>query len=295
MTWKLGALVCSLSYGLQMIVIKLLSRRGFRTVKILWYLMAGSVPVLWFFYHWSSPHAFQASFPLVLLAAVGGNLLGFYAFVKAIEQSDVSLVSPLLSLSPLFMLLTSWVMLSEFPDFQGLLGILAITVGTYQLAKSPDMGGLEPLQRLWEDIGVRWALLASFVWSITANIDKLAVMRATPIGYSFAFHVAFTLVFLPVYLYFTTRNDRGRSIPFGGVAIPIIVGLLGAGVLQATMSGSQMYAIMETDVAYIIALKRAGMLVSVLGGGLFLGEANLRQRFLASVIVFLGLVGIIFR
>lgn len=295
MGWRLGAFICSFSYGLQMILIKVLSQRGYQTVKILWYTMAGSVPLLFLFLKMTSPHTIQSSFSFVLVFAVGGNLLGFYGFVRAIELSDVSLVSPLLSLSPLFMLLTSWLMLSEFPNVWGLIGILAVSIGTYLLAKDPGMSGFEPVRRLWRDHGVRWALLVSFVWSITSNIDKLAVQRATPISYSFWFHVTFSVVFLPLYLYFSSRKGEGSGeIPFSRAGLWIVIGLLTSGFLQAVLSGSQMYAIMQTDVAYIIALKRAGMLISVLGGGLLLGEHNFRQRLLASLVVFIGLCGIIF-
>jgi len=257
--------------------------------------MACSVPVLLGFYLLTAPHDITGNFPLPLLFALAGNLFAFYGYVRAIELTDVSLVSPLLSLSPLFMLLTSWLMLSEFPDRSGLLGIIAVTTGTYFLAKDPQKKGLEPFRALLADAGVRWALVVSFVWSVTANIDKLAVRESTPIGYSFWFHVGFALLFLPMYLYFRDPETPAKNQNDDISWVPILLlGLLGAGFLQALMSGSQMYAIMQTDVAYIIAIKRAGMIVSVLAGGLILGESNFRMRLFATCIVFLGLLGIIF-
>jgi len=256
-------------------------------------MMAGAVPFLFFFSRMTAPHSFESHFPLVLFLAVAGNLLGFYGYVRAIELTDVSLAMPLISLTPFFMILTSWLMLAELPDLQGLIGIVAVVIGTYFLSRKPGMSGLRPLYALLEDRGCRYALMTALVWSVQANIDKFAVRATDPVVYSFWFHVLFALLLLPFVLY---RRPRLRETTAKTAVWKwIIFGILAVGFLEALLSGAQMMAITDVQVSYVIAVKRAGMLFSVLGGGLIFAEEDLKRRFLSATIVFVGLLSIVLR
>ncbi len=299
-TWQLLAIICSFSYALQNLFIKGLTRRRINSLFLLWLLMGLAVPVLLVFTYFTPPPTYENHFPLVLFIAVFGNLFGFYGYVRALELSDVSLVMPLISLTPFFMILTSWLILSELPDLQGLVGILGVVAGTYLLTRSSEMSGFRPFLALFEDPGCRWALFVSFIWSIQANIDKLAARAARPLIYSFWFHVLFTLLLLPLVLFRRGKLMKEKpgdthisgSSPWPGY---IFGGIIAAGTLEAVLSGTQMLAITEIQVSYVVAIKRAGMLVSVLGGGLLFEEEDLPRRFLAASVVFLGLLAIILR
>ncbi|MFB6344873.1 MAG: EamA family transporter [bacterium] len=302
MIWQVFATLCSVSYAFQNLAVKGLNRRRVSSINVLWYMFAAAVPILLVFYRTLAVPGIEPLFPVYLGLGVTINIFSFYGYVRAIELTDVSLVSPLLSLSPLFMLFTSWVMLDELPDLMGLLGVLAIVVGTYFLSRTKGGSGLEPFRRLLQDPGVIWALVVSMVWSITANIDKLAVRTSTPITYAFWFHALFAILFTPIFLVlrdnkiFTGENADKSS--FKGFIPPIYLvggGLLAVGVLQAVMSATQMIAVIRTKVTYVIAIKRAGMLISVLGGGFLFKERNTGRRFFAATLVFVGLIGIMFR
>lgn len=293
--WQIHASLCALSYAGQNLVVKALTRRSVDAKTVLWFLFAAAVPVLAVFYGLFASPNYKSMFPLYLVAGVGINLLAFYGYVRAIELADVSLVAPLLSLSPLFMLLTSWVMLSEVPDVKGLAGILIVVVGTYFLAGGEAGLKLEPLLRLVEEPGPRWALLVALLWSVTANIDKLCVETSSPLAYTFWFHVLFTLVFTPIYLYLRSGSESNGGSDTGLSFTFVILGLVGVGVLQAVMVVAQMTALTATNVTYVIAIKRSGMLVSVLGGGLLLDEEDFPRRLLAAFLVLIGLLGIMFR
>jgi drug/metabolite transporter (DMT)-like permease len=217
--------------------------------------------------------------------------------VRAIELADVSLVAPLISLSPLFMLLTSWLMLSETPDNLGLAGIVLVVVGTYFLAGGQSNFALAPLVKLVEEPGTRWALTVAILWSITANIDKLTVQASSPLTYTFWFHLVFTVAFTPIFLMLKsewTLIEGQSSEEDPGVTWLILI-LLSVGLFQAILTAAQMLAVIMTNVTYVIAIKRAGMLITVLGGGLFFDESHLSRRFVAALLVLVGLLGIMFR
>ncbi|MBU4332880.1 MAG: EamA family transporter, partial [Candidatus Omnitrophica bacterium] len=52
-------------------------------------------------------------------------------FFKALKVSDMSISMPMLTFTPVFLLITSPIMLGEFPQAIGLLGILLIVAGAY--------------------------------------------------------------------------------------------------------------------------------------------------------------------
>ena len=287
-----------LAFAGQNLAIKAISRKNTSKILIFWLMMAGAVPVLLFFLLIFSPHRYEPGFVPILLLAVGGNLVAFYGYIRSIQLTDVSLVSPLLSLTPFFMLLTSWLILAELPDLPGLLGIIGVVLGTYLLTTRPGARGLQPLLKLWDDSGCRWALVTSLIWSIQANIDRLGVEAATPISYSFWFHTLFAVILTPFLYFFREEifSSEFRTSGYtSGFVRQFVYILLGVGVTQALMSGSQMVAITGTQVSYVIALKRSAMLLTVLGGGIIFSEKYTTRRFIAGLIVLGGLLGIIFR
>lgn len=290
--WQALAGTCAVAFSLQNVLIRALGEWKVPRAWILWCMFAVAVTPLAVVYFMASPHGYRPSFPVWLGISLLGNTFAFYGYVRALEASEVSLVSPLFSLSPLFMLLTSWLILSEFPDLPGLVGVLVIVAGTYGLASAPGQAWLDPFRRLWRDSGCRWALGMSFVWSVTANVDKLAVRASSPLAYTFWSHVGLTLLLLVILSRSFGSLDSASAS--GGIGYPLL-GLLGVGLFQALMAGTQMYAIMMTDVTYVIAVKRSGMLLSVLLGGLLLGERHLGRRFLASLVILAGLMGVMLR
>lgn len=294
--WQVFAALCAVSYAGQNLVVKFTTRYRVDSRTVLWFMFAAAVPVLWIFYSTASNPSYDPAFPYYLGAGVSINVLAFYGYVRAIELADVSLVAPLLSLSPLFMLLTSWIMVSEVPDGRGLIGILLVVVGTYFLAGGRAALDFEPLRKLVDQPGPRWALVVAFLWSITANIDKLCVEASSPRAYTFWFHLMFSLVFTPIYFGLRSGSflDESTAETRRDLFL-IVIGLLGVGLLQALMVVAQMTALTGTNVTYVIAIKRSGMLVSVLGGGLLLGEEDLPRRLLAALLVMIGLMGIMFR
>lgn len=291
--WQVNASICSLSYAAQNLLIKGLTRRKCDSKTILWVMFLAAVPVLFCFYIVLADPSYTSNFPYYLVAGVLLNLLAFYGYVRALELADVSLVIPLISLSPLFMLLTSWLMVSEVPDLSGLGGILLVVVGTYFLSGGRADFVMEPLISLVDEPGPRWALMVAVLWSVTANIDKLTVQASSPLAYTFWFHLFFALAFTPIYFWMSddASDESTSELKFNW----ILVGLVGAGFLQAILAAFQMIALTGTQVTYVIAIKRAGMLISVLGGGMFFGEEELPRRFLAALLVLFGLLAIMFR
>lgn len=114
--------------------------------------------------------------------AVGGglNVISSVLYMRAIRESDLSLTVPLVAFTPLFLLITSPLLLGEFPGPRGIAGVLLIVLGSY-LMKAGERGGpLAPLRALLREPGARRMLLVALIWSVTANMDKIGVRTRPP-------------------------------------------------------------------------------------------------------------------
>ena len=113
-------------------------------------------------------------------------------------------------------------------------------------------------------------LLVALIWSVTANIDKYCVLKSSPSFYLSLFYLIFPILYLPVVLLASPKGllGIGRNLP----------GLVLLGTLGALLVIFQMLAIRMALVSYVIGIKRAGMLFSILFGFLFFGEKHLKYR-----------------
>lgn len=282
MTWVLLALVAAALTAAREVIFKVAMRGGDATViacvvsavvalLLLPPALLVGVPPL------------SAPFFLATLGSAALNAVALVFVVRAVHRSDLSLVSPLQSLTPLFMLAWAPLLLAESPTAQGMAGVTAIVAGAYLLnAGEAARGWLEPFRALGRDAGARLMLLVAFAYSISASLDKVGTLAATPLLYGAALNAVVALALLPRAL----RIVRGLGGAVVALGRPRLV-LLG-GALTALALAAQFTALTLTVAAYVIAVKRTSILVSVAAGHLVFGEAGLRQRLLATAVMLLG-------
>jgi drug/metabolite transporter (DMT)-like permease len=71
-----------------------------------------------------------------VVGSAGLNVVAHLASTKALKLEDVSLVTPLLTFSPVFTLLTATIFLGETPSLRGLIGVGLLLFGAYGLNRS---------------------------------------------------------------------------------------------------------------------------------------------------------------
>lgn len=224
-------------------------------------------------------------FGIALLAGSLLNAIAYLLFVKALSQSDLSQVAPLTTFTPLFLLLTSPLLVGEFPHPLGVLGIAAIVLGAYLLNLSQrDRGVLEPIRALLREPGARLALLVAFLWSFTSNLDKIGINNASPLFWVTTVYAANALWLLPLMC--------AKSPAWSGQIRRNLKPLLAIGALNAIAVAVQMYALSLTLVAYVIAVKRTSAVFGVLWGRWLFGESNLQERLLGATVMVAGVAAI---
>ena len=125
-----------------------------------------------------------------IIALISGELLNVVTitlYMRAIKVSDLSITVPLVAFTPLFLLVTSPLMLGEFPAPLGIAGIFLIVLGSYLLnIRSISKGFFGPIKALLKEKGAKLMLFVAFLFSITSNIDKIGVQNSSPIFWAFS-------------------------------------------------------------------------------------------------------------
>ncbi len=231
-------------------------------------------------------------FIIALFASVvlnwAATLLSTYALAKA----DASLVSPLLTFNPAFTLLVAWFAISETPGLRQTVGVAVILFGAYLLEVEEARAGLlAPLRVLLRRPGTLLALVASAVWGTTTVLEKLAIEHMRPPSGPFVALAGTVLMvalltpnaFLSTVKTGTPEQKRG----WHGLCVHPRALLL-AVVLSGIAPLFGFTAIALGFVGYVTALFKLSAVFTIVWAWLFLGEGNIRQRLLGTVVMLVG-------
>ncbi len=208
-------------------------------------------------------------------------------FFKAIEASDLTLSIPLLSFTPLMLLVTSPLIVGEFPKPLGIAGMVLIVLGCYVLFYHPDQEDiLAPFRRLMKARGSRYMLIVAVLYSIGGNVDKIGMKASSPLLWSVSLNTAVAIV-AAVMMMVKVREPM-RQVKRVWPWLVLLGFFMALGFLV------QMNALKIAIVPYVIAVKRTSIILTALWGVLFLKEQGGRERILAVILMVLGVFVISF-
>jgi drug/metabolite transporter (DMT)-like permease len=211
------------------------------------------------------------------------NVIALILYMKALKISDLSLTVPFLTFTPLFLLLTSPLILGEFPSYIGVIGVLLIVGGAYSLKISKIKDGwMAPLKSIIKEKGSLFMLIVAFIYSISSNFDKIGVVNSSPLFWVFAISLFNTLLFIPILAFKSPKGLRKLETHWKPA--------LGIGIFAALSNVFQMVAIKLTLVAYVISIKRTSAIFGVIFGVLFFKEKGLKERLFGALLMVLGVV-----
>jgi drug/metabolite transporter (DMT)-like permease len=259
---------------------------GRRSLVITWAASAFSLP---FFvaYAWRVQPLLPeltTDFVLFLGANTAMLLIASLLYFSAIQVGQLSRDLPLLSLTPIFMILTSWLMVGQRPSVLGAVAMTIIVVGCLILQKTPSSRWRSMIAAIIREPGSRRMLLVALIWSITANVDKLCVSEVGPVWYPALLNASLSLALLPV-------AWLGRACLLATLK-ELYAPLVGIGVFQAAAALAQMPAVeVAPHVGYVISLKRGGlMLFGIIWGMLLYNERNIGWRMFGAIWILAGLL-----
>ena len=117
--------------------------------------------------------------PGIILIFMG--LFSALLFLKAIKKSDLSLTIPLLSLSPMFSSIFSFIFLNEQLSIIQYLGVFLIIFGTLILySKKFRLNDiLSSFKIILKNNSARLMIIVSIIWSLTPVLDKLCLANSS--------------------------------------------------------------------------------------------------------------------
>ena len=208
-------------------------------------------------------------------------LIAMFLMIKSLEMSDLSSSIPMLSFTPVFLLFASYIILREFPNFVGLIGVFMVVIGSYILNISSIKDGyFDPLKSIFKNNGIFYMFIVSFLFSITASLSKIGINLSNPVYFMFI-HYLFTSIFLtPLFFNRFKSNKKQIKINF---KFFVVYGIAAAfsELLAAT-------ALTSAIVPYVISLKRTSVIFSVIIGFILFKEKNFKEKIIGALLMFIG-------
>jgi len=224
---------------------------------------------------------------ILLLAAAGGACFVLYHLFagRAYRTGELSLVYPLTQTSILYVPIWGILLLGERLTPLGIAGILLIVLGAWsvQLRRVAFTEMLRPFTNL-TDPAVRAALLAGFIYSLGAVIDKTGVSGYSPLYFTYLL-VMFMFAFMTLNI--LRPRYRRRIVPEWRRSRHLI---LAAGPVMMGSFLSFRYGLQMAPMSYAVPVRQISLLFAVLIGVLILGETCGRIRFAAALTILAGVL-----
>jgi drug/metabolite transporter (DMT)-like permease len=227
--------------------------------------------------HWSPLEQFL--FCLILDGTMLAMALLFY--IRALQVSDLSLSVPFLAFTPVLLIPTGYFFLHEIPNRRQLLGVVLVVLGSVTINRSSFREGwLGPLKAIFREKGSRYMLMVAVIFSVSNPVDKMIVLMSDPMtaafGYGLVVLVSYGLLMLVLGREWMQPLERA---PWW---------IVGAGVLDAATQLLQFASHRYIDVVLTIAIKRAGIILSVVAGWLIFRERHIEDRLAAAFVMLSG-------
>jgi drug/metabolite transporter (DMT)-like permease len=239
------------------------------------------LPVLFIYPLPDAPPVFWAwlavLFPLELLAMT--------LYMKAIRDAPLYQTLPYLAFTPVFNIVTGWLVLGEQVSLTGGLGILMVVLGAYylnleQLNNKKRFAWMVPLQSIMYQQGSRRMLMAAIIYSFTSVAGKAAMAYVEPMSFGALYFVLLGLLTL---LLVAVLKPKELLVLKTNIKWNLAVGGL-----MAVMVVTHFLALSMVEAAYMIAVKRISLLFGILYGAYFFQEKGLVRNLSAAMFMVVG-------
>jgi drug/metabolite transporter (DMT)-like permease len=256
----------------------------------MWSIFSVAVIAGWVF-GWIAVPGFLVFEPSVLLfAAFSAAFFTAYHLATAraysSDEGDLSLSYPISTLAPIFIPLWAYLYLGDTLTVMMITGIIISTAGTFCIQLKPSSIGRAGFRSVGlKSEAVRFALLASFLYSFGGISDKIGV------GYR-GFYLFTVYMVTMIFVYFTfvvlfKNHLRSRALHcYRHYPLRVLLG----GTLLFFSNMSYRYALQTTDVSYAAGVRQVATFFAVLMGVFLLKEPYGLLRFLASFLIVTGIV-----
>jgi len=226
------------------------------------------------------------TFWLATLCALPLEIVAIIFYTRALKVSPITLTMPFLALTPVFLIVTSYLIVGERVSAYGGIGIAIMAIGGYTLHFHRMKDSLiEPFKAIFREKGSVLIIIVAFIFSITASLGKLAIEHSSPVFFGSFYFVLVFIAFTPVAFLKSRQSMK--------IMKKDVKALASIGATYGMMIFFHMIAVSMSNVAYMVSIKRTSLLFSVVFGHFLFKEEKITEKAVGAVIMFLGFVWIV--
>jgi len=211
------------------------------------------------------------------------NLLARLVFLKAIKGADLSLVAPLLSFSPAFLMLTMPFISSETPTLYGLVGLGMMVIGSCVLTiRKGGAGYRASIRNLLLQRWARMGLVVAVIWGMAGLVDKAGIYESSPLFWAVCIQGFMVALAMPMVVRRTWA--RGKKIS------PVVKPMIPIGLANAVVVGCYVLALSLSPVSVVFTLYQTNIIFSVLLGWLLFRERDIKERLKGAGVMLAGVI-----
>lgn len=222
------------------------------------------------------PEALQFDKTTVLFALCSSFFFSFYQIfvASAYKYADVSMVYPITTSSPLFVIVWAYFLLDEKITAAGFVGIMLIIAGCYIMNMTRGSNKLAFK-------GIFMAVLAALFYSFGAMADKMGVLSVNTALYIYLMTV-FMTIFMAFFVGIAHLNTKSSKIQWKLV-------LLGGLVLIGSTTFYRI-GLIDIPIAYATSIRQVSSFFGLLMGIFFFKESYGIKRAIGCVVIISGIV-----
>ncbi len=213
------------------------------------------------------------------------EIIAMLLYSQAIRDSSLALTLPYLAFTPIFNVLTGYLVLGEQVAGPGLAGIFLVVVGAWLLNIKHARGEkyfdvFAPFLAIVRERGSRLMLIVAIIYSVTSVLGKAALSYTTPL-----FFGTFYYVFLgaAIFIIFIIRGGNPVKLLSNNIKPHLLIGIL-----MAVMVITHFIALQYIEVAYMIAVKRTSLLFGIVFAVFLFHEKVRAEQFIAGGLMVAG-------
>jgi len=235
---------------------------------------------------------------IYLISLLGA--IAFFLIAKSTRHMEISSSSPLFSFAPVFTAILAWIVLKEALSWNHLFGISLVFVGSYVLEMNPKKSFkkdlLLPFKTLIKSKYVHYMVLALFLYAITNIPGRFILNSANPNAVEPLTFMFVLNMFLAINTYILIKiyHDGFKGVVHGLKKSGKLIFIMALLMVSWRSLTSFAISVPSAQIALVTALRRGSILISTFFGGEIFKDKHLKQKTIASLIMVIGAVMVIF-
>jgi uncharacterized membrane protein len=223
--------------------------------------------------------------PLALIISGLIQIVAIRANLYAFKYEELSYITPMFALTPLYAAGIGYLLLGEVPSWLGMLGILAIVFGVYTVTNKNGVGLAKTAKHLLKNKGARAGMLVPISYAASAVFNKDALNKGvTPL----ASLIIIMLVMGMAHIYVLFKNTQEVKSTLKDSKLRNLILL--ASLTGVASVGFASLALNDAFASYTLSIRRLDVLITVFLGWKFMGDSDFVRRIIGTVIMTIGVV-----